>query len=173
MSTLRAHIREIPDFPQAGVVFRDITPLLRQHFDATIAELSSLLAAGDWQRIDAVAGIEARGFILAAALANHHGKGFVSVRKAGKLPPPVVRTSYALEYGTSSLEMQRGSGRLVIIDDVLATGGTMQAAADLATEAGYQVMSLLALIDLHLNPTFEWHGIRVQSAIKYSDRAER
>jgi adenine phosphoribosyltransferase len=167
MSHLRNYIRDVPDFPQSGILFRDITPLLRHHFEPAVSELSALLSSLDWGRIDAVGGIEARGFILAAALANQHGKGFVPIRKAGKLPPPVVSASYALEYGKSILEMQSGSGRLVLVDDVFATGGTMDAGATLATQAGFEVAHLLALIDLNLRPSFEWRGMRVQSVIRY------
>ena len=167
MSNLRKYIRDVPDFPQPGILFRDITPLLRNHFEQAVAELGSLLPSVDWSRIDAVGGIEARGFILAAALANQHGKGFVPIRKAGKLPPPVINASYALEYGKATLEMQSGSGRLVLVDDVFATGGTMDAAATLATQAGFEVIDLLALIDLNLKPSFEWRGMRVQSVIRY------
>lgn len=167
MSNLRKYIRDIPDFPQPGILFRDIVPLLRDHFDQTLAELTALLCTAEWSRIDAVAGIEARGFILAAALAAQHRKGFVPIRKAGKLPPPVVKADYALEYGTNTIEMQAGSGRLLIVDDVLATGGTMQAAAQLADQAGYQVSNLIALIDLNLCPSFTWRDLKVISLITY------
>jgi adenine phosphoribosyltransferase len=167
MSTLRNYIRDIPDFPQQGIVFRDIVPLLRDHFAQALAELTALLPAGEWNNIHAVAGIEARGFILAAGLAAQHRKGFVPIRKAGKLPPPVVKADYALEYGTSAIEMQSGAGRLLIVDDVLATGGTMQAAAELAAQAGYEVAHLIALIDLNLCPAFTWRDLRVQSLISY------
>jgi adenine phosphoribosyltransferase len=167
MSHLRNYIRDVPDFPQSGILFRDITPLLRDHFEQAVTELGALVDSLDWGHIDAVGGIEARGFILAAALANQHGKGFVPIRKAGKLPPPVVSASYALEYGNSTLEMQSGSGRLVLVDDVFATGGTMDAGATLATQAGFEVAHLLALIDLNLRPTFQWRGMRVQSVIRY------
>ena len=167
MSSLRKYIRDIPDFPQPGILFRDIVPLLRDHFNQTLDELTALLPAQEWDRIDAIAGIEARGFILAAGLAGQHRKGFVPIRKAGKLPPPVVKADYALEYGTSAIEMQSGSGRLLIVDDVLATGGTMQAAAQLADQAGYQVSNLVALIDLNFCPAFTWRDLRVRSLIKY------
>ena len=101
-----------------------------------------MLTEEEWNETDAVAGIESRGFILGAALAMHRRKGFVLVRKQGKLPPPVVDVAYDLEYGTGVLEMQRGKGRLVLIDDVLATGGTMTGAADLCERAGYQIKAL-------------------------------
>ena len=129
--------------------------------------MSALLPAAHWTAVDAVAGIESRGFILAAALAARHGKGFVPIRKKGKLPPPVVDRPYTLEYGSGVLEMQRGSGNLLLVDDVLATGGTMHAAAELCSDAGYAVSALLALIDLKLVPTLAWRGQPVISAIQY------
>ncbi len=167
MTSLQDYIRDIPDFPQPGVLFRDISPLLRDRFDLALSAMSALLTREEWNSIDAIAGIEARGFILAAGLASHHGKGFVPIRKEGKLPPPVIRASYQLEYGSSSLEVRRDHGRLLIVDDVLATGGTMRAAADLSIQAGYQVSALIALIDLRLAPAFEWQGIRVRSVVEY------
>ena len=167
MTSLQDYIRDIPDFPQPGVLFRDISPLLRDRFDLALSAMSALLTREEWNSIDAIAGIEARGFILAAGLASHHGKGFVPIRKEGKLPPPVIRASYQLEYGSSSLEVRRDHGRLLIVDDVLATGGTMRAAADLSIQAGYQVSALIALIDLRLAPAFEWQGMRVRSAVEY------
>jgi adenine phosphoribosyltransferase len=167
MTDLRRHIRDIPDFPKPGILFRDIMPLLREHFDATIAALSEQLDASAWSRIDAVAGIESRGFILAAALALRHGKGFVAIRKQGKLPPPIVSVPYDLEYGTGVLEMQQGSGRLLLVDDVLATGGTLQAGAGLCLDAGYEVADLLVLIDLKLVKDFRWQLRPVLSVIQY------
>ncbi len=167
MTSLQDYIRDIPDFPQPGVLFRDISPLLRDRFDLALSAMSALLTREEWNSIDAIAGIEARGFILAAGLASHHRKGFVPIRKEGKLPPPVIRASYQLEYGSSSLEVRRDHGRLLIVDVVLATGGTMRAAADLSIQAGYQVSALIALIDLRLAPAFEWQGMRVRSAVEY------
>ena len=166
MTDLKPHIRAVPDFPSPGILFRDIAPLLRTHFDATIEALAELLPPPQWQSIDAVAGIESRGFILGAALAQRFGKGFVLIRKKGKLPPPVMDRAYDLEYGSAVLEMQRGAGRLLIIDDVLATGGTLRAAAELATDAGYQVTALAVLIDLKLAP-FRWRELTAASAIQY------
>ncbi len=167
MSDLKRHIRNVADFPRAGILFRDIAPLLREHFGATIDALSRLLTPEQWQSIDAIAGIESRGFILAAALANRHDKGFVPIRKQGKLPPPVVDRAYQLEYGSGTLEMQRGTGRLLLVDDVLATGGTLQAAADLCTDAGYGVSHLIVLIDLKLAGDFRWHEHEALSVIQY------
>lgn len=167
MSNLQRYIRNVADFPSPGILFRDIAPLLRDHFGEAIQALGELLSADQWRRIDAVAGIESRGFILAAALAIRHGKGFVPVRKQGKLPPPVVSAAYQLEYGAGVLEMQQGSGRLLLVDDVLATGGTLRASAKLAVEAGYQVEALAVLIDLNLVPDFRWERLPALAVIRY------
>jgi adenine phosphoribosyltransferase len=167
MLDLKQAIANVPDFPRPGILFRDIAPLLRHHFDPTILALDSLLTEEEWSEIDALAGIESRGFILGAALAMRRGKGFVLVRKQGKLPPPVVDVAYELEYGSGVLEMQRGDGRLMLIDDVLATGGTMSAAADLCQRAGYQLRSMVALIDLKIVPDYAWHTLRLRAVISY------
>jgi adenine phosphoribosyltransferase len=167
MSDLRNAIRNVPDFPRPGILFRDIAPLLRDHFDGTIQALDVLLSDEEWEEVDALAGIESRGFILGAALAIRRRKGFVLVRKQGKLPPPVVDVAYDLEYGSGVLEMQRGNGRLVLVDDVLATGGTMTAAADLCERAGYQLKALLALIDLRIVPDYAWRNLRLRASIEY------
>jgi adenine phosphoribosyltransferase len=167
MLELKQAIADVPDFPRPGILFRDISPLLRDHFGATVQALDALLTDEEWSGIDALAGIESRGFILGAALAMRRGKGFVLVRKQGKLPPPVVDVSYDLEYGSGVLEMQSGQGRLVLIDDVLATGGTMTAAADLCHRAGYQLQALLALIDLNLVRNYTWRNLRLRAVINY------
>jgi adenine phosphoribosyltransferase len=167
MFELKDAISNVPDFPRPGILFRDISPLLRDHFDVTVQALDALLSDAEWADVDAVAGIESRGFILGAALAIHRGKGFVLVRKQGKLPPPVVDVSYQLEYGSGVLEMQRGRGRLVLVDDVLATGGTMSAAAELCLRAGYQLQALTALIDLNIVADYAWRNLRLRAAIIY------
>ncbi len=167
MSNLKQAIRDVPDFPRPGILFRDIAPLLRDHFEATVGALDALLSAREWDEIDALAGIESRGFILGAALAVRRGKGFVLVRKQGKLPPPVVDVAYTLEYGSGVLEMQRGTGRVVLVDDVLATGGTMAAAADLCDRAGYQLKAIMALIDLRIVQDFSWRNLRLRASIGY------
>jgi adenine phosphoribosyltransferase len=167
MQDLKPLITNVPDFPRPGVMFRDISPLLREHLEGTLQVLEALLTEPEWRGIDAVAGIESRGFILGAALAARRGKGFVLVRKQGKLPPPVVDIAYDLEYGSGVLEMQRGSGRILLIDDVLATGGTLTASADLCTLAGYEVIALVALIDLKIVADYRWRALSVRAAISY------
>ncbi len=164
---LRAAIVDVPDFPRPGILFRDISPLLKNHLAVTIEALDGLLTEAEWRGIDALAGIESRGFILGAALSLRRGKGFLPVRKQGKLPPPVVDVAYDLEYGSGVLEMQRGGGRVLLIDDVLATGGTMTAAADLCLRAGYEVAALAVLIDLHLIVDYRWREMRPRTVIDY------
>jgi adenine phosphoribosyltransferase len=164
---LKQAISDVADFPRKGILFRDISPLLRDHFAATIQALDGLLSEAEWRDTDVIAGIESRGFILGAALALQRGKGFVLVRKQGKLPPPVVDVTYDLEYGSGVLEMQSGHGRLLLIDDVLATGGTMTAAADLCRRAGYQLTGLAALIDLRLVAQYGWENLRLRAVINY------
>ena len=167
MSELKSAIREVPDFPSPGILFRDISPLLREHFAATVEALDRLLSDTEWQHIDAVAGIESRGFILGAALAVKRGKGFVLVRKKGKLPPPVVDITYSLEYGSGVLEMQSGSGRLLLVDDVLATGGTLSASADLCERAGYRLSAMMVLVNLNIVSHYGWRALPLRAAIDY------
>src|SRR6202046_1291027 len=167
MLELKRAIADVPDFPRPGILFRDISPLLRDHFGATVEALDALLTEEEWSAVDALAGIESRGFILGAALAMRRGKGFVLVRKQGKLPPPVVDVSYDLEYGSGVLEMQSGRGRVVLIDDVLATGGNMYASADLCHRAGYQLQALLALIDLNIVRNYSWRNMRLRAVVNY------
>lgn len=167
MQDLKRYIVEVPDFPRPGVLFRDITPLLRAQFDAVLAAMEGLFSAAEWRNVDALAGIESRGFILAGGLAARLGKGFVAMRKGGKLPPPVEAVDFTLEYGSAVLELQRGSGRLVIVDDVLATGGTMEAAARLACAAGFEVAGFATLVDLRLSGAFAWEGLPLRTVLRY------
>jgi adenine phosphoribosyltransferase len=167
MQDLRQYVVDVPDFPRPGILFRDITPLLRRHFGATIDALDALFSEEEWRDVDAVAGVESRGFILAAALAERYGKGFVPIRKKGKLPPPVVDIAYALEYGTGVLEMQSGDGRVLLFDDVLATGGTLTASVALCRQAGYRVHGLGVLIDIGLSPGFRCHEHVPRVVIQY------
>lgn len=148
---IRDLIRDIPDFPSPGIMFRDITTVLK---DATawrsVVDRMCLAAEGD--RADVIVGTEARGFILGAAMAYHLGVGFIPVRKPGKLPADVHAVSYDLEYGSDALEIHKdalGPGhRVLIVDDLLATGGTAAATADLVAECGAQITGLSFLIEL-------------------------
>ncbi len=170
MTDFKALIEDVPDFPEPGILFRDISPLLLHHFPETIEAMSGLLEEAEWQNIDALAGIESRGFIFAAALAHHLGKGFLMVRKKGKLPKPACHEEYALEYGTAALEIHQGQGqRILLVDDVLATGGTFAAAANLSERAGYAVEGFLTLIDLQFLNDFNWQGKSVRSLVQYTE----
>jgi adenine phosphoribosyltransferase len=167
MQELRNLVAEIPDFPKPGILFRDVSPLLRMRFPATIAAVDALFSEPEWREVDAVAGVESRGFIFAAALAERRGKGFVPIRKKGKLPPPVIDIAYELEYGTGILEMQTGQGRLLLIDDVLATGGTLGASAALSRQAGYSVCGVAVLVDLGMAPGLRCELHEVRSVLHY------
>ncbi|MBX2988798.1 MAG: adenine phosphoribosyltransferase [Bdellovibrionaceae bacterium] len=163
---LKKLIRDIPDFPRPGILFRDITPLLKD--PAALRHVAEKLVEGvDLRQVDHVAGIESRGFILGMLLAAHHGKGFLPIRKAGKLPPPTVGRSYALEYGESALELNPGSGRVLVVDDVLATGGTLRAAIELCEEAGYEVKDAVVLINLTFLNDMKFEGRDISSVIRY------
>jgi adenine phosphoribosyltransferase len=142
-------LRDVPDFPTAGIVFKDISRLLADGpaFDAVIHGLAAL-ADGP---IDLVAGVEARGFLIAGALARQLECGLVPVRKAGKLPPPTVRRTYELEYGSAEIEVPVGvldGKRVLLVDDVLATGGTLRAAAELLGDAGATVVGMAVILEL-------------------------
>ncbi|HRO67888.1 MAG TPA: adenine phosphoribosyltransferase [Pseudobdellovibrionaceae bacterium] len=163
---LRKWIRDIPDFPSKGVLFRDISPLLKSP-EALKYVAENLLGHADLSAVDHIAGVESRGFILGMLLAAHHGKGFIPIRKAGKLPPPVVARSYDLEYGQAELELNPGEGRVVVVDDVLATGGTLQAAIDLCSQAGYRVQDAAVLINLTFLNKMEFNGRAVPSLLQY------
>jgi adenine phosphoribosyltransferase len=148
---LRDYIRDIPDFPKPGVTFKDITPLL-SHPEAFVAAIDQLDQVFNGRRIDAIAAAEARGFIFGAPLALRLGAGFVPIRKPGKLPYATIALEYQLEYGKDRLEVHTdafGAGRRVLlIDDVLATGGTMRACRDLVQSTGAAVVACAFLIEL-------------------------
>jgi adenine phosphoribosyltransferase len=159
-------IKDIPNFPKQGILFKDISPLLAQP-DALKYAAKELTSTTDLSKIDYFAGIESRGFILAALTAAFFGKGFLPIRKAGKLPPPFEKQSYALEYGEATIEMNHGTGKIMILDDVLATGGTLQAAIDVSERAGYQVHQVATLINLKNLNQMKFRGQKVHSVIEY------
>jgi adenine phosphoribosyltransferase len=151
LERLKSLIRDVPDFPKQGIVFKDITPLLADEiaFSTVIDLIVVHFGRGN---VDKVVGIEARGFILASPVAYHFGAGFVPVRKAGKLPWQTESAEYSLEYGTESLEIHRDAPapgeRVLIVDDVLATGGTAKATASLVESLGAKVVGIACLIEL-------------------------
>jgi adenine phosphoribosyltransferase len=167
MQALKDLVAEVPDFPKPGILFRDISPLLRLRFRETMSAVDALFSEREWGEIDAVAGVESRGFILGSALADRRNKGFVLIRKKGKLPPPVVDIAYDLEYGTGVLEMPMGQGRLLLLDDVLATGGTLLASSALSRQAGFAIQQVGVLIDLGFAPGFRCEGHEVRSVLHY------
>jgi len=171
MDELKARIRNVPDFPKAGILFYDITTLLQDAVGFRAA-VDSLAAPFQDQRIDIVVGIESRGFIFGATVADRIGAGFTPVRKPGKLPSRTVRASYALEYGTDSLEMHddaiSGGQRVLIVDDLLATGGTARATTELVKRLGGEVHALAFLIELvALNGRARLPGEHVHTVLKY------
>ena len=168
---LKQHIRHVPDFPKAGILFYDITTLLRDPlgFKTTVDLLSTPYEGQD---IDAVVGIESRGFILGAAVAQRIGAGFIPVRKPGKLPAKAIRETYDLEYGKDALEVHAdaiGPGqRILIVDDVLATGGTAAAAVQLVRKLGGELHGLVFLIELlFLNGKAKIANEKVYSVLQY------
>jgi adenine phosphoribosyltransferase len=146
---IAAHVRDVPDYPQSGVLFKDITPLLAEPkaFSAVVDALASSFGP-----VDKVAGIEARGFILAAPVALRNGAGFVPVRKKGKLPAATYEESYQLEYGSATLEVHKDAfapgERVLVVDDVLATGGTARATANLIAKTGAELVGIAVLMEL-------------------------
>ena len=148
---LKSRIRHVPDFPKKGILFYDVTTLLRDREGFRLA-IDGLAAPFTNGGIDLVVGIESRGFILGSAVADRLGAGFVPVRKLGKLPAETIRASYALEYGTDSLEMHRDAvtagQRVLVVDDLLATGGTMEATVRLVKQLGGTVAGIALLIEL-------------------------
>ncbi len=171
ITLLKSLIRDVPDFPKPGILFRDITPLLAD-VDAFRASVSLMAERLDPDRVDAVVGIESRGFMFGAALADKLGVGFVPVRKPGKLPAATHRAEYSLEYGTDALEIHRDAlhdgQRAVIVDDLIATGGTARAAADLVQRCGAEVEAFAFLIHLaELEGLAKLQGYRVIALLEY------
>ncbi|MEI6042887.1 MAG: adenine phosphoribosyltransferase [Chloroflexota bacterium] len=148
---LSDYIRDVPDFPKEGILFKDITPLL-QNPEAFRQSLDEITSAYQDAQIDIVVGIESRGFIFAAPVADRLGAGFVLVRKLGKLPSNTIAAEYALEYGTNTIEIHtdaiKPGQRVLIVDDLLATGGTVGATAKLVEQLGGIVVGLHFLIEL-------------------------
>lgn len=160
------YITDIPNFPKEGVTFKDITPLLENKFDELITAMGNEIP---WSEVDAVIGIESRGFILGSALAAKYNKGFVPMRKKGKLPPPVIGEEYALEYGTDKLELKVNEAQknVVIVDDVLATGGTLKAAISLCERNHYHVKHISMLINLKFLNNMSEELDHIHSVITY------
>lgn len=171
---LQDYITTIPDFPEEGILFRDITSLL-QDGEEFHAAIDAILEKLDGVKFDAVVGLEARGFLIGAPVAYAAKKGFVPVRKKEKLPRETVSTQYALEYGTAEVEIHKDSlkqgDRVVIIDDLLATGGTLEAAVRLVEQLGGEVVKVISLIELtDLNGREKLNGYDVETIISYSGK---
>jgi adenine phosphoribosyltransferase len=171
MDNLKKLIREVPDFPKPGINFYDITTLLKQPEGLRLT-VDALSAQFTSDHVDVVLGIEARGFIFAPALAYHLNAGFVPVRKPSKLPAETAKISYALEYGEDTLEIHRDAvtagQRVIIADDLLATGGTAKAAVDLVESLGGVVAGLVFVVELEFLPgRAKLAGYDVRSLIKY------
>lgn len=172
MDSLKAKIRSVPDFPKAGILFYDITTLLRDR-DGFQASIEALARPFEGAHIEMVVGVESRGFILGGAVADRLGSGFAPVRKKGKLPSRTVQETYDLEYGTDCLEIHADAvepgQRVLIVDDVLATGGTAAATAALVRKLGGQVHSLAFLVELEfLRGRGRLGREQVHSVLKYS-----
>ena len=167
---LKQHIRSIPDFPKPGVMFRDISTLLRDA-DAWQVAMGRLAKAVAPARPDLLAGVESRGFLLAAPLASKLGCGFVMLRKPGKLPGRTVSLNYALEYGNDSLHIQEDAivpgQRVVVVDDLLATGGTLSAAVKLLQKVGAEVVAAAVLIELGFLDGRGKLGVPVTALVRY------
>ena len=166
--SFKNYITEIPNFPIDGVGFKDLSPLLsdKKMFRSAVIDMGNLVNKPDYW-----IGIESRGFVFASALAMHFGGGVVCARKEGKTPTAKHTISYDLEYGSATLEMAHvehlDSSRTVIVDDVLATGGTLQATNQLAKEVGYEIIDNLVLVDLSFVPRTENFDLNVKSVITY------
>ena len=174
MKDLKDYVRTIPDFPEEGIMFRDLTTVLQDAEGFKLAIDSMIELIGDTQ-FDVVVGAESRGFILGAPIAYAMGKPFVLVRKAGKLPFDTVSTSYELEYGSATIEMHKDSivpgQKVVLVDDLIATGGTIEASARLVEELGGTVEKIVFLMELEgLKGREKLAKYKVESAIKYEGK---
>ncbi len=169
---LKDHIRQVPDFPKPGIQFYDISTLLA-HADAWQVTMGRLANAVRAQQPDLLVGIESRGFLVAAPLALKLGCGFIMVRKRGKLPGPTVRHEYALEYGTDIVEIQKDAikpgQRVVVLDDLLATGGTMAAAINLLRGVGAEVTGAAFIIELAFLKGREKIDVPVTTLVSYDE----
>ena len=169
---LKDHIRQVPDFPKPGIQFYDVSTLLA-HADAWQVTMGRLANAVRAQQPDLLVGIESRGFLVAAPLALKLGCGFVMVRKRGKLPGPIIRHEYALEYGTDIVEIQKDAiipgQRVVVLDDLLATGGTMAAAIALLREVGADVRGAAFIIELAALKGREKLDVPVTTLVSYDE----
>jgi adenine phosphoribosyltransferase len=168
---IASYVRDIPDFPKPGIVFKDITPVLAsgEALDAAVTQLADVARAKD---VEVVIGAEARGFLLGAALARELGAGFVLARKPGKLPRETVRAEYLLEYGTDALELHSDAvaqgARVLVHDDLLATGGTARALCELVEQLGGVVVGCAFLLELgFLNGRSKLEGYEVSSILRY------
>lgn len=168
MNGLEKYIIDVKDFPKKGVIFKDLSPLLKKNLKETISAFEKIFDKKILDKVEYIAGIDSRGFIFGSALAHHLGKGFIMIRKAGKLPPPTICEKYSLEYGDAQIEISPGNGNVIIVDDVLATGGTLTASANLCKKAGYNVLDIAVLLDLKFSNNFSWHGIKPKSLIQYN-----
>lgn len=163
----KKYITDTPDFPINGVIYRDISPLLKEKFTETIDAMIALHTAQEWAEVDSLAAIESRGFLFAAPIAYKLKKELVLIRKAGKLPNPTASIDFTLEYGQAVMEMHAGKGRIMLVDDVIATGGTLKAAHDLCHLAGFKVTQMLALIDIKLVKDFQIDGMKPRVLVEY------
>ncbi|HOY65710.1 MAG TPA: adenine phosphoribosyltransferase [Candidatus Ozemobacteraceae bacterium] len=168
---LHEYIRDVPDFPKKGIIFKDITPLLKDRA-AFAHAIKALAEPYRGAKLDAVAAIESRGFILGAALALELGIGFIPIRKPGKLPYKSRRQQYALEYGTDAIEIHEDAvaagQRILLVDDVIATGGTARAAADLLKGLGADLVGIAFLVELSfLGGVEKLRGERLFSVLNY------
>ncbi len=165
---LSEYLDAVTDFPKTGVLFQDISPLLKNHYIETIDAMAALFTEQEWLEVDYLVGIESRGFIFASALAYKMNKGLVKARKSGKLPNVHASVEYGLEYGADKLEMQKGDGKKIILfDDLIATGGSMGAAAKLCEEVGYEVIGMACLIDLEALNSFSYKDQTVRSVMQF------